>query len=106
LRKIQVPPVTSVPTLGPAIARLSQTLTNLTVSHASHSRMMADIAEERATADLRETELREMIELEEEKRGWFAAFRDWAESVATFLDEKVRPLFTDIFFIYTDIVIL
>jgi GC-rich sequence DNA-binding factor len=67
---------------------------------------MVDFAEEHAKADLRETELREMVELEEEKRGWFAAFRDWAESVATFLDEKVRLLFADIFFIYPDIVIL
>lgn len=32
-----------------------------------------------------------MIAKAEDKRSWFSAFREWVESVATFLDEKVRP---------------
>ena len=51
---------------------------------------MVSIAEERAQLEIREKEMREMISKAEEKRSWFAAFRDWIESVATFLDEKVR----------------
>ena len=51
---------------------------------------MTTLAEEHAKADAHETELRRMIVNAEEKRGWFAAFREWVESVATFLDEKVR----------------
>lgn len=30
-----------------------------------------------------------MIAAAESKRAWFAEFKDWVESVATFLDEKV-----------------
>jgi GC-rich sequence DNA-binding factor len=50
---------------------------------------MASFTEEHARAEAREIELREMITRAEEKRSWFAAFREWIESVATFLDEKV-----------------
>ena len=34
--------------------------------------------------------MRDMIAKAEEKRSWFSAFREWMESVAIFLDEKVR----------------
>jgi GC-rich sequence DNA-binding factor len=89
LRPAAVPPAIHVPALGPAIARLSQTLTALTTSHATNSHSLSTLGEERARNDEREAELRKMIALAEEKRGWFAAFREWVESVATFLDEKV-----------------
>lgn len=49
----------------------------------------ASLADEREQLDTRETELREMIAKAEAKRSWFAAFKEWVESVATFLDEKV-----------------
>ena len=52
---------------------------------------MVSVADERAQLEVREKEMRDMIAKAEEKRSWFAAFRDWVESVATFLDEKVRP---------------
>lgn len=32
--------------------------------------------------------MRQMIEKAERKRSWFAAFREWVEGVASFLDEK------------------
>lgn len=51
---------------------------------------MASLAKEREQLEAREAEMREMILKAEEKRSWFAAFREWVESVATFLDEKVR----------------
>jgi GC-rich sequence DNA-binding factor len=51
---------------------------------------MNTLADERAQLELREQEMREMIVKAEDKRSWFAAFREWIESVATFLDEKVR----------------
>ena len=50
---------------------------------------MVSVADERAQLEIREKEMRDMIAKAEEKRSWFAAFRDWVESVATFLDEKV-----------------
>jgi hypothetical protein len=85
-----VPTSTPIPTLGPAVARLTQSLTALTTSHASNSISVTSMAEEHAKIDERETELREMVDKAERKRSWFVAFRDWVESVATFLDEKVR----------------
>lgn len=51
---------------------------------------MLSLAEEKDQLDKREAELREMVRTAEAKRSWFAAFREWVESVATFLDEKVR----------------
>ena len=50
---------------------------------------MHSLADERAQLEVREKEMREMIVKAEDKRSWFAAFREWVESVATFLDEKV-----------------
>lgn len=85
-----VPQVVPIPTLGPAIARLTQSLTSLTTSHAASTTTMTALAEERLQLEAREQEMREMIVKAEEKRSWFAEFREWVESVATFLDEKVR----------------
>jgi hypothetical protein len=87
---IAVPDVTPIPSLGPAIQRLSQSLTALTVSHADNSASMRKLAEEREQLDVREAELRGMVAKAEAKRSWFVAFREYVESVATFLDEKVR----------------
>jgi GC-rich sequence DNA-binding factor len=84
-----VPPVTPIPTLGPAIARLTSSLSALTTSHADSTATMASLAEERLQLEAREKEMRDMIEKAEAKRSWFAAFREWIENVATFLDEKV-----------------
>lgn len=47
-------------------------------------------AEEREKLEVREQELRELVEAEEIKRAWFASFKDWIEGIATFLDEKVN----------------
>ena len=85
-----VPPITPIPTLGAAVARLTQQLTALTTSHAQNTASMAALGEEEAQLELREKEMREIIAKAEEKRSWFVAFREWVESVATFLDEKVR----------------
>ena len=89
-----VPTSTTIPTLGPAIARLTQSLAALTTSHASNASAMTSLAEERAQLDEREVEMREMVRKAEAKRSWFVAFREWIESVATFLDEKVRAIFS------------
>ena len=72
-----------------AIARLTQSMSELTTSHAQHSAAMAKLGEEQRILEEREKEMREMITKAEEKRSWFVAFREWVESVATFLDEKV-----------------
>lgn len=53
---------------------------------------MVSLAKERAQLEEREKEMREAIDTTEEKRSWFAAFREWMENMATFLDEKVRRL--------------
>lgn len=50
---------------------------------------MTSLAEERDQLDKREAEMREMVRLAEAKRSWFNGFREWVESVAGFLDEKV-----------------
>ncbi len=84
-----VPSITPIPTLGPAIARLTHSLTALTTSHAQNTASMTSLADERTKLESREKEMRDMIANAEEKRSWFSAFREWVESVATFLDEKV-----------------
>ena len=84
-----IPPVTPIPTMSAAVARLTQSMSELTTSHAQHSAAMAKVGEEQRLLDAREKEMREMIAKAEEKRSWFAAFREFVESVATFLDEKV-----------------
>ena len=89
LRAHLVPPVTPIPTMGAAIARLTQSMSELTTSHAQHSAAMSKLGEEQRLLEAREKEMREMIAKAEEKRSWFTAFREWVESVATFLDEKV-----------------
>ena len=53
---------------------------------------MTSLAEERESLDAREKEMRSMVEKAEMKRSWFNAFRDWVETVATFLDEKFPML--------------
>ena len=81
--------MTPIPQLAPAIARLTAALTALTTSHTQNAAAMHSLADERAQLEAREKEMREMIVKAEDKRSWFAAFREWVESVATFLDEKV-----------------
>jgi GC-rich sequence DNA-binding factor len=71
------------------MARLTQSLSELTTSHAKNTSSLTAISEERAQVEARELELRELVKKADAKRSWFIAFRDWVESVATFLDEKV-----------------
>ncbi|KAI0699950.1 nineteen complex-related protein 2-domain-containing protein [Cerioporus squamosus] len=87
-----IPTVTPIPTMGAAIARLTQSMSELTTSHAQHSAAMSKLGEEQRLLEAREKEMREMIAKAEDKRSWFNAFREWVESVATFLDEKFPPL--------------
>ncbi|PCH39872.1 hypothetical protein WOLCODRAFT_97929 [Wolfiporia cocos MD-104 SS10] len=87
-----IPPVTPIPTLGAAVARLTQSLAVLTTSHAQNTATTAALGKEQAQLEAREKEMREMIARAEEKRAWFAAFREWVESVANFLDEKFPEL--------------
>lgn len=53
---------------------------------------MSTLADERLALDVKEKEMRSMVEQAERKRGWFSAFREWVETVATFLDEKVGTI--------------
>ncbi len=85
-----VPPPTEVPSLESSVTRISQTLVSMTASHAQNTASVSALSVEHDQLDGRETELREIIARTEEKRRWFADFRDWLENVATFLDEKVR----------------
>jgi len=88
-----VPLATPVPSLGPAIARLSEQLSLLTASHAKNSATITSLAQERKQVDDREKEMRELVEKAETKRAWFEGFKEWTESVAGFLDEKVLSIF-------------
>ncbi|KAG6878518.1 hypothetical protein C0993_005449, partial [Termitomyces sp. T159_Od127] len=83
-----VPAAAPVPTLGPAIARLTEQLTNLTTSHASNTAALSALAREKTEIDERETEMREMVGRAEDKRAWFESFKEWLDGVAGFLDEK------------------
>ncbi|KIN99575.1 hypothetical protein M404DRAFT_16456 [Pisolithus tinctorius Marx 270] len=87
-----IPPPTNLPELGPAIERLAQSLAALKTSHASNTNAVASFSEEEEQLDTRETELRDMVAQAESKRSWFAEFKEWMESVATFLDEKYPEL--------------
>lgn len=53
---------------------------------------MTSLAEEQTRLEQREVELRDIVARAEEKRSWFASFREWMENVATFLDEKYPRL--------------
>ena len=87
---LTVPPITPIPTLGAAVARLTTSLTALTTSHQQNTATMLSLGEEQLKLEAREKEMRDMVSKAEDKRSWFSAFREWVESVATFLDEKVR----------------
>lgn len=87
-----IPAITPIPTLGAAVARLTQSLTALTTSHAQNAASVASLEREEEQLETREKEMRDMITKAEDKRSWFAAFREWVESVATFLDEKYPAL--------------
>lgn len=87
-----VPPVIPVPLLEPAISRLSEQLTLLTSSHAKNSATLQSLGRDRENLDDKEKEIRIMVDKAEEKRAWFSSFKEWVESVAAFLDEKVLSL--------------
>ncbi|KAH9080570.1 GCFC-domain-containing protein [Lactarius deliciosus] len=87
-----IPPPTEVPGLETSVTRISQTLVSMTTSHAQNTASVSAVSVEYDQLDGRETELREIIAMTEEKRRWFADFRDWLENVATFLDEKFPQL--------------
>lgn len=89
-----VPSMIPLPTLDVAINRLSQSLSQLTTSHATNTASMSHLADEREALESKEKEMRDMVEKAETKRSWFNAFREWVETVATFLDEKVCSTFT------------
>ena len=68
---------------------------------------LTSLAKERTEVDDREKEMRELVEEAESKRAWFEGFKEWTESVAGFLDEKVTisECFT-YFYIYPVIFLL
>ncbi|KLO08660.1 hypothetical protein SCHPADRAFT_944262 [Schizopora paradoxa] len=93
-RPAPIPPPSSLPTLEAATSRLSLSLTQLTESHAKSTALMTSLADERQTLEVKEKEMRSMVENAEEKRSWFNVFSEWVETV---VDEKCRsrPLFDD-----------
>lgn len=64
-------------------------MTEITTSHAASTSSLSKLADEQAILESKQQDVRSMIEEAEGKRGWFDAFREWVETVATFLDEKV-----------------
>ena len=82
--------MTQIPTLGPAIGRLTQQLAELTTSHGNDTASLTALAKEKEKVSEKEKEMRVMVEKAEEKRAWFSDFRDWIEGVANFFDVKVR----------------
>lgn len=55
---------------------------------------MSSLANERIVLEGREKEMRTMVENAESKRSWFNSFREWVETAATFLDEKVSASYS------------
>ncbi|CAE7116046.1 unnamed protein product, partial [Rhizoctonia solani] len=82
------PAQTPVPTLDPAISRLTQALTKLTTSHAANTKSLTLLGDERSTLENQETRFRELVTEAEDKRAWFSGFKEWMDSLADFLDEK------------------
>ncbi|KAG1857917.1 nineteen complex-related protein 2-domain-containing protein [Suillus tomentosus] len=70
-----IPTSTTIPSLGPAMERLSQSLTAVTTLYITNAKAAAALVDER-----------------EQLESWFAAFKEWVENVATFLDEKFPKL--------------
>ncbi|KAI9512388.1 nineteen complex-related protein 2-domain-containing protein [Russula earlei] len=83
-----IPPPTEIPNLESSIMRYSQTLASMTTSHAQNTTSVSTLSAEQVQLDERETELRDIVTKAEVKKSWFADFREWLESVATFFDEK------------------
>lgn len=88
-----VPPIVPLPTLDSAIHRLTESLTQLTTSHSANTSSMTTLADERIALESKEKNMRTMVEEAESKRSWFDSFKEWVETVATFLDEKVSFTF-------------
>jgi GC-rich sequence DNA-binding factor len=74
------------------MSRLSGTLSNLEASHSTHHASLEALNAERGQLDEKEQEMRVMVMVvrAESKRAWFFDMREWMETIATFLDEKVR----------------
>ncbi|KAG9112439.1 hypothetical protein FRC07_007915, partial [Ceratobasidium sp. 392] len=83
-----IPAQTPVPTLDPAVARLTQALTKLATSHAGNTKSLTSLGDERTSLEQQEARLRELVTEAEEKRAWFNSFKEWMDSLADFLDEK------------------
>ena len=82
-------PPTPLPNLDAAMNRLARSLSELTTSHANNTVSMTNLADERNALEDKEKEMRTLVEEAETKRSWFNAFKEWVETIATFLDEKV-----------------
>lgn len=104
--RLVVPSAIPIPSLGPAMLRLTEQLALLTSSHAKNTAALDSLAREREDLGDREKELRVMVENAEDKRAWFGNFREWVESVAAFLDEKVQLFFYGIFNIELNVFLL
>lgn len=96
-----VPPPIQVPALSPAISRLTQSLTELTASHTANNTAISSLADEREVLEERDKQMRKLVENAETKRSWFVIFREWVESVATFLDEKVGSTLSKLILLLT-----
>ncbi|KEP54034.1 putative GC-rich sequence DNA-binding factor [Rhizoctonia solani 123E] len=83
-----IPAQTPVPTLDPAVSRLTQALTKLTTSHAANTKSLTSLGDERSSLENQEARLRELVTEAEDKRAWFSGFKEWMDSLADFLDEK------------------
>ena len=89
LRNYPVPNVTALPVLTTAMSRLSGSLSNLQATHSAHQSSLEAVNAERSQLDEKEKEMRDMVARAESKRAWFFDMKEWMETIATFLDEKV-----------------
>ena len=89
---LSVPTPTPLPSLPTAASRLSSTLSNLKASRAAHQAAFDKHTAEQETNRAKQAELRDLVVRAETKREFFAELKEWVETVAVFLEEKV--LFT------------
>ncbi len=91
-RPTPIPHASTLPSVGSVSSRLEAALAEAKAAHTMDSAALAHFAKERDELDAQEKELREEVDLAEEKRRWFGDFKVFIEEVADFLDVKYPAL--------------
>jgi GC-rich sequence DNA-binding factor len=83
-----VPKPRPIPTLGPAQARLTQSISQLRLTKTQSEQNLETTIRDLAALEEQERDLRIEVERVEGKREWTEEFRVWVEMLGQFLEEK------------------